>query len=222
MRSIALHALAMVTLAGSLVSACGGQSVGGGPSTAGASGSSSSGGSSGVGGHCAYVDLSTYDQSCHQASDCVYIQSGDVCDGLCRCGNAVVNASEQKRYAQAVSSIQSGICNCRDMHVPQCIGHRCTIPYPDAGSCVDIDLSTYDQTCKADTDCIGVTAGVLCPGGCACGGSTINVDGEARYQAAVAAVETAACPCVANGVPRCIQNRCTLCGVGHPGCGDGG
>jgi hypothetical protein len=176
-------------------------------------------------GSCVNVDLSTYDQSCNQDSDCVYVQSGEVCSGQCGCGNSVVNADGEARYQQATASIDWADCMCPAQPTPQCVGHRCTSGSSVKGSCVNVDLSTYDQTCKVDSDCIDVTSGQICTGGCACGGSAINVDGEARYEAAVASVQTLACPCPADGVPRCIQNRCTLCGVGPnqpPGCGPGG
>jgi hypothetical protein len=253
MKNVALQTLAFVTLAGSLLCACGGQAVSGGSSgssgaagsssggsaasggasgsssSGGSSGSTSSGGSAGAGGSCVNVDLSSYDQSCNRASDCTYIQSGEVCSGQCGCGNALINASGEARYQKATSSIDWADCFCPAGPVPQCINHRCITQSSVAdagaggGSCVNVDLSTYDQSCHADSDCIDVTSGRICTGGCACGGSTINADGEARYQATVAGVQTLACPCPADGIPRCIQNHCTLCGFGPnqpAGCGD--
>jgi hypothetical protein len=235
MRNAALRTLALIGLAGFLLGACGGKAVGGGLSgSSGSGGSAASGGSAGStsssggsaddGGRCVNVDLSSYDQSCNQASDCVYVQSGEVCSGQCGCGNAVINAAGEARYRQATASIDWAECMCLDQPTPQCVDHRCASGSSVEGSCVNVDLSTYDQTCTADTDCIGVTAGQICTGGCACGGSTINVNGEARYQAAVSSVQTLACPCAADGIPRCIQNRCTLSGgPGRPsGFGDGG
>lgn len=94
-----------------------------------------------------------------------------------------------------------------------------------APKCVNVDLSTYDQSCQADSDCVIVTGGAICSNGCACGGSIINVAGLARYNAATAGVKPLQCPCATAGVPRCIAGRCTICGFGPnrpPGCGDGG
>ena len=55
---------------------------------------------------------------------------------------------------------------------------------------------------------------------------TINVDGQATYDAEVAPLGTGtACPCPPDGVTRCLQNQCTLCGFGPnqpAGCPDGG
>jgi hypothetical protein len=71
----------------------------------------------------------------------------------------------------------------------------------DAGTCVNIDLSTYDRSCTTDSDCIAVTPGEvcpclglksddLCPSGCGFpGGGSVNQSAYKRYQTAVAAVE---------------------------------
>ena len=105
---------------------------------------------------------------------------------------------------------------------------RCGTSSSDAGQadaqvCVNIDLATYDRSCQTSTDCVGIASGPICNGDCACGGSTINLDGEARYNAALSGVTLGVCPCVAGGIPTCIQNVCTLCGLGNqPPCPDGG
>jgi hypothetical protein len=96
----------------------------------------------------------------------------------------------------------------------------------DVGNgCVNVDVSTYDQSCVQDSDCIDVTTGVLCPDRCQCGGSTINRSEQARYQAATASITGPPCHCPAEGIPQCIQSKCTLCPFGPnppPGCPDGG
>jgi hypothetical protein len=222
MASRLCRASSVLTLtAGILLAACGGR----------LSGEASSGG----GGSCVTVDTSTYDQSCQTAADCINVTSGQICDGDCACGGSAINVSEQSRYDQAVSSIQSGTCFCAEEPVPQCIDHQCTLqgmtgpeagPSPEAGVCVDIALSSFDQSCKEDTDCIDITAGTICTGQCACGGSAINVSGEAAYQQALASIGSGvACPCPLGGQPRCLTGHCALCGYGldqPAGCPDGG
>ena len=102
-------------------------------------------------------------------------------------------------------------------------------PDGDSGGCVDIDLSSYDTSCQTDSDCIDVNAGTFCAGyTCACGGSTINIDGEARYNAAFYSIPAApGCSCPYLGNPRCVQARCVFCPApglattGPPGCTDG-
>jgi hypothetical protein len=108
----------------------------------------------------------------------------------------------------------------------------CTIEDSDASApvdagpaCVYIDPATYDQSCKQDSDCIEITPGRICSGDCACGGAAVNSDGEARFDAAINSLVLAACPCVSNARPRCVQGTCTQCGIGTglpPGCPDGG
>src|SRR5208283_2561625 len=70
-----------------------------------------------------------------------------------------------------------------------------------AGGCVDVELSTYDLSCQEDSDCITISAGQICPGDCACGGATINVSGQARYQSAVSGIQTGVCGCPLENEP---------------------
>jgi hypothetical protein len=102
----------------------------------------------------------------------------------------------------------------------------------DGATCVNIDVSTYDTSCQTDSDCINVSAGKICSGyNCLCGGATINADGQARYNAALASVEAGPgpyCGCPYFGRPRCLQAQCVYCpsSIGPmpapPGCPDGG
>src|SRR5580704_3121666 len=73
----------------------------------------------------------------------------------------------------------------------------------DGAACVNVELSSYDQSCNVDADCVEITSGTICNGSCACGGSAINVDGKARYQSQVAGITTAGCPCAYPGNPTC-------------------
>jgi hypothetical protein len=177
------------------------------------------------------IDLSTYDRSCQKDSDCIAIADGQICSGQCACPDVEINVSGQSTYEAAVSSIDTGMCFCPAGPVPQCLDSVCvnsSTPIDagapeDSGVCVDIDISTYDQSCEADSDCIEVTGGTVCTDGCQCGGSVINVDGEARYHAAIAPVQGGGgCPCPEDGQPACVHNRCTLCGFAAAACPDGG
>ncbi len=93
-------------------------------------------------------------------------------------------------------------------------------PPPVIDGCVDIVLSTYDQSCVKSSDCIGVTAGEVCTGACACGGAVINVSEESRYDQAISEVQTEGCPCPPPAMPVCVEGSCTTCTVGN--CPDGG
>ncbi len=77
------------------------------------------------GGTCVDIELSTYDISCNQASDCILIQTGEVCSGQCSCGGLPVSASEQSRYDQATSGIRFGACSCPKEVGPSCFENRC-------------------------------------------------------------------------------------------------
>ena len=104
---------------------------------------------------------------------------------------------------------------------------------PDARVCIDIDPTSFDQTCKGDSDCFEVTGGTFCGNGpwCMCGGASINVDDQSRYEAALADLRSritpgpGGCFCPYLGSPRCVHGLCTLCGGpggANPGCPDGG
>jgi hypothetical protein len=123
---------ALVTAAASLLVlgliACGGKQVGGAPNSG-----SSDGGTftEPDGAVCVDIDLSTFDRSCNQASDCIDIRTGTVCTGECICGDSLVNVSEQPRYAKAIAPITSvGVaCSC-GASPPECIHHTCTTCEP--------------------------------------------------------------------------------------------
>lgn len=228
---------AVVASVACLLLACSGKTLGGSP---GGSGGGSSGGGSGGGGACVDIDLSSYDVSCATAADCVSISAGEICPGTCTCGGAAINAAGQARYEQAISGVALGQCFCPEIPAPQCIAGVCsagggttttsvdastTTTTADAAACVDVDLSTYSESCSVDTDCVVVTSGNICTGSCACGGSVISASEQSRYDQAIQGIQTAECPCPSEGTPRCLGGTCTLCSFGPnqpPGCGDGG
>jgi len=229
--SLSTRLLLAPALAAGLLVACAGRTT---------ASSGAPDGAAGDGAACVSVELSSYDQSCNVDADCVEITSGSVCNGSCQCGGSAINVDGESRYRSQVAGITAGECPCFAGGNPTCVDHTCTLCSPgpggscgviarDAGApsrtCVNVDASTYDQSCAQDSDCIDVTAGMLCSGECACGGSLINVDGQARYAQAVASIVSAACGCPTAGVPTCVQDRCVFCGIpGYeaPGCPDGG
>ena len=76
------------------------------------------------------------------------------------------------------------------------------------------DVSAYDRSCTNDFDCASIGVGVWCPGDCYCpGNATINVDGQARYEQALAQVSlNYDCDCsdAAWPEPVCLQGVCTI------------
>lgn len=106
-----------------------------------------------------------------------------------------------------------------------------TVSSSDGGTCVNIDVSNFDTSCTADSDCIEVTPGTICAGyTCICGGASISAADQARYDALLASVprgEGPGCNCPAFGIPRCLQSQCVLCATfpnphEDPRCPDGG
>jgi hypothetical protein len=209
------------------------------------------GGSSG--GACTNIEPSSYDQTCKLDTDCEVINTGPFCaEYTCTCpGGGAINVADDARYSAALSAklaseVSDGTptCECPGglSSPPKCLGGTCTIctglasdppgchstSLPDAGSggaCVDIDLTTYDQSCNGDSDCIIVTPGVLCPGACACGGAAVNFSEATRYGDAISSLSGIdRCPCAFDGTPTCVQNKCVLCGGPSPSaaCPDGG
>ncbi len=82
----------------------------------------------------------------------------------------------------------------------------------DAAACVHIDASSYDRSCQADSDCIPITTGTVCPG-CMCPNAAINVKGRHQYFDALLALPPAtgicqgACPA---GAASCVQGVCAF------------
>ena len=96
------------------------------------------------------------------------------------------------------------------------------------GACVTIDPTSFDPSCKLDSDCMAIAAGTFCSGQpwCMCPAAAINVDGQGQYQADQQALQSLGpqpigCGCPYFGSPRCIGNVCTVCGGANP-CPDGG
>jgi len=90
----------------------------------------------------------------------------------------------------------------------------------DGGLCVNVDLSTYDQSCSQASDCIVILTGDVCDGTCGCGGSPVNISGQARYDQAISGVSFAPCGCPAEFPPECVAGQCVICAPGStdPGC----
>lgn len=85
----------------------------------------------------------------------------------------------------------------------------------DGGKCVDIDPSSYDQSCQQDTDCIPIVSGSFCPNSssCLCAGSVaINASQQVRYESELSSIHfVGGCNCPAVLGPRCLGGVCTVC-----------
>ena len=106
---------------------------------------------------CVDVDLSTYDVSCTQDSDCMEVTAGQLCESSCMCGGSVINVSGAARYMSQTSGIEGGGCPCPYSGAPTCSAGTCTLCLPgencsgiapvdaavsppsDGGACVDVE-----------------------------------------------------------------------------------
>jgi hypothetical protein len=114
-----------------------------------------------------------------------------------------------------------------------CVGDAGVGPGVDASVCETLDLSTFNQTCTATSDCVMAQGGTFCSSEplCLCGGESINVVDQMRYQAELDAIKSSlklgpsVCSCPFFGKPTCVAGTCVTCGgaaPSHPGCPDGG
>jgi hypothetical protein len=81
------------------------------------------------------------------------------------------------------------------------------------GSC-SLEATNYDQSCKADSDCVAVFSGSFCGAHtCACENAAINVSSESRYSADFNNEGAPRCPCPAAPAVACNQGTCGLRGA---------
>jgi hypothetical protein len=77
-------------------------------------------------------------------------------------------------------------------------------------ACGVIQASDYDQSCKADSDCVIVFSGDTCTDQFRCENATINKNAAAGYHPIIP-VGGAACYCGMPGIASCIGGVCTMC-----------
>jgi hypothetical protein len=77
--------------------------------------------------------------------------------------------------------------------------------------CVNIDLASFDRSCRADSDCMAVKGGMACPSGCSCANTAINVDDRLMYEETIASLPFTLgnCPCPSGPPHLCTQGVCT-------------
>jgi hypothetical protein len=80
----------------------------------------------------------------------------------------------------------------------------------DGNTCVDVDLSTYSQSCVLATDCVLIQPGEVCSGDCACSGSPVNASELSRYEQATRGITFGDCPCPAQFPIECRGNMCVI------------
>ena len=82
------------------------------------------------------------------------------------------------------------------------------------GVVMNIAASDYEQSCRADSDCVSVPQGDLClPCVPYCNTATVNRAAEAQYRADVADIvgqrDGVVCHCPAAILPCCMAGKCS-------------
>ena len=147
---------------------------------------------------CVDFEPTPSDLACGSDQDCALVRSGEVCKGQCSCGDTPVNAGAAARFASDTAPLDLASCPCAFPGEARCLAGQCALcgpgsdqpagcadaaappPGTDGGMCVNIDLSTYDQSCVLASDCIVILTGQVCSSECNCGGSPVNASEQRR------------------------------------------
>jgi len=188
------------------------------------------------GASCVDVTLTAADLACATDSDCALAESGQVCTGSCGCGDTPMNSAAAARVAAETASIVTDACPCVAVADPVCTAGQCTrgclggcpadggatgeggataeggTPADGGATCVNIDPTTYDQSCRRPRDCMLIVAGDVCDGACSCGTAAINVSGRSEYESATSGITLVACHCAPLPVD-CVGNTCVVPGA---------
>jgi hypothetical protein len=180
------------------------------------------------GSKCVDFEPTPSDLACGSDQDCALVRSGEVCKGQCSCGDTPVNAGAAARFASDVAPLDLASCPCAFPGEARCLAGQCALcgpgsnqpagcadaaappPGTDGGMCVDIDLSTYDQSCVLASDCIVILTGQVCSSECTCGGSPVNASEQRRYDEATSGITFRKCSCPIETAPSCVGNKCIV------------
>jgi len=81
---------------------------------------------------------------------------------------------------------------------------------PDAGTCVQIDTSSYPTSCTTASDCALIASGDVCNDSCDCPSFAVNQAGEQKFEAATSGFHFEACPCPDPGELACVGGACVV------------
>jgi hypothetical protein len=180
------------------------------------------------GSKCVDFEPTPSDLACGSDQDCALVRSGEVCKGQCSCGDTPVNAGAAARFASDTAPLDLASCPCAFPGEARCLAGQCALcgpgsnqpagcadaaappPGTDGGMCVNIDLSTYDQSCVLASDCIVILTGQVCSSECNCGGSPVNASEQRRYDEATSGIRFGECSCPVETAPSCVGNKCIL------------
>lgn len=155
---------------------------------------------------------------------------------LVGCGGAVASVDESappKSNDAPPSGEASGATSRSSDDAPPPSRDAATDTQVDAGLCLTLDPSKFDNSCQIDDDCVTAGGGTFCDGKpwCMCPAATINASEKPRFDEALKQITSTVhesgmgCMCPFFGKATCIAGACTLCGGAagwHPGCPDAG
>jgi hypothetical protein len=140
------------------------------------------------------------------------------------CHNASIAGSAQAKWDADRKQIYCPVSgapigcpgiSCRAL-VPACVNQLCVARQP-----VIIDVTTYDTSCRTDSDCRLIYGGEVCSA-CRCLTAAVNLGAYTEYQNQVSAVQCTpppvACDCAAQtqfacvGATQTALGACTLTG----------
>jgi hypothetical protein len=187
---------------------------------------------------CIDLVLQPGDLDCASNADCASANAGQFCGGSCLCGGTAANTTAAARLDDEImsSGLDVGECACPELGVPTCAAGQCILcqfgedstnpacnqgetdggviinpPPEDAstGNCVEIDVADYETSCTQASDCISINTGDVCSGQCGCGGTAVNVSGQARYEQAITGITFEGCPCASQPLS-CVAGQCAF------------
>ena len=162
------------------------------------------------------IDVTDYDQSCNQNSDCVIVPDGDVCLSGCSCSDTAIAESAEAAFNADFDAINE-TCGPIPAGTP-CAGCQESAPICVGGSCTtrvvrQVSTEGVDKSCTVDDDCTVVFEGDVCST-CKCPGAAIAKSAEPGYNSAFQGNECGMSePCAADcaqAVATCQDGVCTL------------
>ncbi len=185
---------------------------------------------------CATLAIQPGDLDCVSDTDCTGALLGTRCANTCPCGIAqAANQAAAARIANETPPFTGPGCGCAStLGIARCLGTQCVYctspsdpacirpPGPpdagfdaavatkvDGGTCVNVDVATYDTSCVTAADCILIFTGELCvPSSCPCQQDYVNIGEQARYDQAYNQLPPSACSCPTAAGPQCVGGAC--------------
>jgi hypothetical protein len=191
---------------------------------------------------CIDLIVTPADLACTTDDDCMLGVAGMLCSIPCGCNSTALNQTAAATFASEISSSNLPPPNgcpggCPDFGQPRCLGSQCVlcgfggnnppgcnedagepdvVTTSDAGRCVIVEPTMFDQSCESAADCIPIASGKVCDGECDCDQTAaISVTDEVSYQQAIQGITFSECHCLSASAI-CVSGQCATCPAGEP------